>query len=457
MLEWEYMSTRLVSNTPRALFFAVVVSALTSLSPAAPRQHEPKMSWLDNGTIRFGADLNLGGAITWLSKSGDETNVINSFDWGRQVQMSYYGGPVPFVVGKKKPAKQWMGLGWNPIQAGDDFGNRSQVLDHRNDGKTMYVKCVPMQWPLEAVPGECVFEAWFELEGTSVKARCRLSNSRTDRTAYPARGQELPAVYTNGPFHQLMTYSGEKPFTHDALTTIAAKGPNEGWSHWLATERWSALVNDEKWGLGVWNPDCVRSVGGFNGKPGGGGPKDDACGYIAPTRMEILDHHIVHEYHYELILGSLDEIRAHVYKHSGKPTLPTWKFERDRDGWYYRNATDKGLPVRSGLDVQLDGRDPWIMSPVFATPAAEASTLVIEAAFKTTEPNAQLYWADVSNQNFTEARSVHFPVNADGEMHEYRLRLADNPEYKGTIIQFRFDPANEPGGSVRVKSVRMEK
>src|SRR4051812_49366525 len=34
---------------------------------AAPPVHEPRMSWLDNGTIRLGVDLELGGAITWLS------------------------------------------------------------------------------------------------------------------------------------------------------------------------------------------------------------------------------------------------------------------------------------------------------------------------------------------------------------------------------------------------------
>ena len=36
---------------------------------AAPRDYQPRMSWLDNGAIRVGVDLNVGGAITWLSRS----------------------------------------------------------------------------------------------------------------------------------------------------------------------------------------------------------------------------------------------------------------------------------------------------------------------------------------------------------------------------------------------------
>src|SRR5262245_1510034 len=112
-----------------------------------------------------------------------------------------------------------------------------------------------------------------------------------------------------------MTYSGERPYTGDTLTQIKAKGPTEGWSQWFSTERWSALVNDAGWGLAVWNPDCVRFGGGFNGTPGKGDSDDQPCGYISPTRFEVLDHHIVHDYHYELILGTLDEIRERIARH----------------------------------------------------------------------------------------------------------------------------------------------
>ena len=53
----------------------------------APRSNTPDMTYVDNGVVRLGVDLNLGGAITWLSKSKSDLNLINSWDWGRQVQM----------------------------------------------------------------------------------------------------------------------------------------------------------------------------------------------------------------------------------------------------------------------------------------------------------------------------------------------------------------------------------
>src|SRR4051812_2271432 len=161
----------------RFLFFYPLAALPVACRPAdaiPPKAHTPRMSYLDNGVIKLGVDLNVGGAVTYLSKSGDDLNVINSWDWGRQVQMSYYAGPVPFTPRGKEPAKEWRGLGWNPIQAGDHFGNASKVVEERNDGKQIFVKCVPMQWPLDDEPGECTFEAWYELDGTAVRVRAAL-------------------------------------------------------------------------------------------------------------------------------------------------------------------------------------------------------------------------------------------------------------------------------------------
>ncbi len=409
------------------------------------------MSWLDNGTIRLGVDLTLGGAITWLSRSGSEVNVVNSFDWGRQIQMSYYAGPVPFVVGEKKPRKAWEGLGWNPIQSGDDFGHRSQLLDHRNDGRALYVKCIPMQWPLDDVPGECTFESWLELDGAAVKTRARLVNARSDQTLYPARSQELPAVYTNGPWHRIVSYTGARPFTGEPIATLEGKPPPQ-WNSWLATENWSALVDDTGWGLGVWNPDCVSVKGGFNDKPGAGGPKDNPCGYLAPIREELLDHDITHEYRYDLVLGTVDEIRAHAARQPRG--LPGWKFATDRQGWHTQNCRDAGWPIRGELTVSLTKDDPALISPRFCIAAEAAPVLVIEAAFEGVKTRPQVFWSTLDAAGTSGERSVRFDAVSDGSFREYRVRLADSAGYRGAIIGLRIDPADGAGGAVRVRAVR---
>ena len=115
------------------------------------------LSTLENEQVKVGIDLNRGGAIVFLSRDGGP-NRINNYDLGRQVQLSFFSGPQPFEAEGQKPSEHWQHIGWNPIQAGDDAGNASKILEHRNDGTSIYVKTRPLQWPLNNIPGDCTFE-----------------------------------------------------------------------------------------------------------------------------------------------------------------------------------------------------------------------------------------------------------------------------------------------------------
>ena len=168
---------------------------------------DARMSYIENDEIKVGVDLNHGGAIVYLSREGG-ANLINNYDLGRQVQLSFFSGPVPYSVPGQEPAEHWRHIGWNPIQTGDDFKTPSRVLAHRNDGKTLYVKCQPMQWPLNNVPGDCTFESWLELAGAVVVARARLVLSAIRAVAhsqaspfpkYPNRSASIRGPFGMGP------------------------------------------------------------------------------------------------------------------------------------------------------------------------------------------------------------------------------------------------------------------
>ena len=72
------------------LFAAAMVQA--NDSPRLPA----RLSVIDNGVIRIGVDLNRGGSITYLSDTENRINVVNTYDFGREIQQSYFSGPIPY-------------------------------------------------------------------------------------------------------------------------------------------------------------------------------------------------------------------------------------------------------------------------------------------------------------------------------------------------------------------------
>lgn len=416
-----------------------VLSVFTPISTASGStnlEDNNRVEFLDNGIIRIGADLSIGGAITYLADKEHGINMVNSHDWGRQIQMSFYSGPNPFKPNGKEPKPAWLKLGWNPIQSGDAFGNRSEVIDYKNDGETLYVKCIPMQWPLDNEPGECTFETWIKLDGPAARIRSRINNHRSDHAQYQGRSQELPAVYTNGPWYRLITYQGVQPFTNDELTEIPIKKKVKGefpWSRFQATENWSALVDKDGHGLGVWNHGIQKFLGGFHLQPGVTGPTDGPTGYIAPLHQDILDHNIAYEYDYQLIVGTIGQIRNYIYKHT--PGIITkFDFTSDRQHWTYKNASDTGWPIEGGLHIKLDQDHPQILSPLGCWQWEDYEAIEITAAFNSEENEAFITCLPFQSEG-SDPISISFKVIPDGKERSYRIPLNFKSDYQGAIKQ----------------------
>jgi len=417
----------------------VAVTLILSCGVFAAGKPAPKVEYLDNGTIKIGVDLSIGGSITYLADSKALANSVNSHDWGRQIQQSYYSGPVPYG----KPAEAWKTLGWNPVQSGDFYNNTATILDFRRETNLLYIKTRPMHWPLNNVPGECTFETWIELEKNTARVRCRLTNDRPDQTQYPGRAQELPAVYTTGTYWKLITYCGAEPFTGAALERIPKKpaGASFPWSRFLATECWAALVNDADWGVGIFTPGTMAYLGGFNGKENSGGDKDASCGYIAPLQDEIIDHNIVYNYTFTLMVGHLTEIRDYAYAQKS-PTAPDYSFRKDRQHWTFENASDGGWPVAGKWRIALKKPHAQLKGPRTFWKAAQVPTLYIRASSRSSGAKSRLFWRCHGDEEFSENRVTSFDLIPDGTMRNYAIPLSANKTYTGAMTQLRFDPGS---------------
>lgn len=427
----------------------VVLVPVAAMALAAVDSARAQVGCLDNGVIRVGVDVSRGGAISYLSESGAGESVVNIYDLGRYIQQSYYAGPYPFIPPGAVQHPAYDGWGWNPVQAGDVYGNRSQVLDVSNDGTTLYVECIPKQWALNNVDSECTMEAWITLDENRVHVRNRLTNFRSDTTDYSGRHQELPAVYTIGRLSRLFTYTGTAPFTSDTLTQIHNNGPP--WEYWTGTENWSAFVDDTDWGLGICHPGAYVTVGGFHGTPGSGGPNDVNTGYIAPLHTDVIDHDIIYEYEYTLILGDLfDDIRSYAYT-IAPPPGPYHVFTRDRSHCLPSNLTGEAPPYVGHWPMTLDRSDPTILLPPALWEAVDVPRIYITAAFHTQNDQAEIFFAHLDGV-FSGLRRLPVAIIPDGAIRVYEVDLSSHPLYTGFITQLRFDPVQNqaPGDWVRL-------
>jgi hypothetical protein len=269
------------------------------------------VNYLNNGSVKIGVDSSRGATIIYFSQSGSSRNVVNYADLGREVQQSYYAGPIPFMGGYYN-GQPWP---WNPVEAGDTNGNRSTVLALTNNGATLYTNVIPKQWALNNVDSECTMEKWITLDGNTAHVHCRLILNRADTTQYADCDQELPAVYATNDLYRIFTYNGSSPFTGGALTQMPSSFP---WTYTDITEHWIASVDGTDWGLGIFTPSSVWAAMGFYGTPDTtppGSPTNSSTAYMAPIRREALAYNATYEYDFYLILDSLSNIRNYVYTH----------------------------------------------------------------------------------------------------------------------------------------------
>ena len=404
---------------------------------------ENNLIFIENEYIRLGANLSLGGALTYLAEKGKK-NLINSYDWGRQVQMSFYNHPIPFIPEGHEMADRWKHIGWNPIQSGDVYRNRSRILDYHADSNEIYVKCIPMHWPLDNCEGECTFEVWYRLDGYKVNVISRLNNARPDKTQYEARWQELPAVYTNGEWYKGVSYVGKKPFTGDTLTELVTKNDKRGypWLQFYPTENWSALVDDNNYGLGIYIPTTSFSKIGFwlEEKKGYGEVRDRQTGYVAPFAPEVLDHNIVYTYTYSLIIGQVDFIRQTAYELDKKADRRHYCFKNDRDHFYYKGITDKGFPTGGCLDFDFtEGSE--FKSPAVFFDKDTCKRLRLDAEFGGEiqgEVILKLYRGlDERHFGKTEDHSIPFKIFGNGERAYHAIDLSSAPDsFVGFSLRF---------------------
>lgn len=293
---------------------------------------------LDNGKLTVKADLTRGGAISYISKPGDNRSIVNIYDEGRYIQQSYYAG---MAVNRKNAGQNaaWSPWPWNPIQVGDSYHNRAQILEYSNTGDTLYVKCIPMLWDMNNQPAQAVMEQWTVLTENVLHVTNKLTCARTDSIYGEGifDDQELPAVYPISALGNLYSYFGNQPFLnapvdHPCVVNLAS-GFWGRYENDTVSENWMAFTDDDLWGIGVYNRACPDFLAGISGTKGGEAGSSSTC-YIAPVKKEAFLKNSVYVYDYYLIVGTLNQIRTEIYQiHSLQPVQMPDEENTQTDIW----------------------------------------------------------------------------------------------------------------------------
>jgi hypothetical protein len=429
-----------------------------------PPQEQPapqKRLFLANDKVKVAIDLSMGGAINYLSEANSNENMVNNTDLGRQLQTSIYAGPYPYSVNGKDPVFQWRNLGWNPVQSGDVFNHSARVVSYQQEKTKLYVKTIPLIWPLFDEPADCTMEHWLEIKDNTVHVRCRIVVNRADTTQYEARTQETPCVYLNGPYYRMVTYTGNQPFTNGAVSEYKDRDMVTRY----ASENWIALLNEGGRGVGLFRSNEYRyRTAGF-GTTLVGGEFDMPSGYMNSDSFLVIDHNGTYEYEYTLVVGALTDIRQFAYNQPRPSSTPNYQFSQNRLGWYYYNTRDLGWPIQNELAVKWERFDKTqslfrIMSPMAYWRTADAPKLYVHAAFKTGATAARLVWRKPEDPDFVDApeRLVEFPIIGDGQYRVYEINMSGRSGWDGVINQLCLTPAAnqqgaEVGSIVRLRSL----
>ncbi len=322
---------RAVQHTILLLMMAACVSAQACGSKEEQKKEEEtfiqpavksKVPWKEsgmesktyicNGDLQIGVDLDRGGAIFHFSESVTRKNLLNHADEGRFIQQSYYGD----ADGSTWAGSNWT---WNPIQGGGSDGTKARVISKEITEDRIVVVTEPVSWG--AIGGSCPRMTDCEMkevitlheDGYAILDFTFTYNGDHD---HAARHQEVPAFFCDFDLSQYTLYDGEKPWTGDALTYIDPKiltgisNPNPISKR---TEEWSAYVNKNYWGIGLYTPGTVDAVY-YRAGGGPGGASSSSCSYFAPVRTMAVKAGMVFNYRAYLCIGKIDDIRKTFYK-----------------------------------------------------------------------------------------------------------------------------------------------
>lgn len=443
--------------------------------------YKSETAYIENDRFKIGCCLIWGGGLNYIEDKKDNDNsvknMLNDHDTGRLVQQSYYGtSESPYSPGYYN-GSTW---GYNPVQGGDQYGNKSKLVDFSISEDSIYVKCRPLDWSKNDDATPSYMENVYKLEKDHIK----VDNRFIDFSGYnhgKARHQELPAFYTISYLDTFTFYNGTKPWTDGQLTVkddlpFWGDQSNKAQCYFNMrkgnSETWCAWTNSKKnYGLGLYTPSISILLAGRHAYNGSKNPSDSATNYVAPLITSLMQSYEPFQYSYYITAGSVDTIRSVFTQHKTTQTFADYSYNTTKLSF------DKSYEIGafSGSKNVTITHDAAKGAAVYKAPAAATSyegdcdaysyinfsSIVTTKAYryivlsymlpttnKANDYNAEFFVCSGSRQKATSGYSHAEPLIRDGKFHSVVIDMYTKKAENGSYLW--------PSGGERLNCIRLD-
>ena len=366
---------RLVSLTLQNVGNGVGNIHLTEIEVSNRAYQQTETLFIQDEHLKIGARLGAGGALTHIEKLNDnvveyidgngmvriengvdkatvktvtdEVNLVNIYDWGREIQQSYYiaADKTHGYAPEEEPLWQWHTLLYNPVQAGSAGDKQSQIIDYTISDSEIWVKTRPQEWFFDNTLSDSYMENRYTLQDGVLLVSNRFINFSgfTGTENLPLRMQEMPAVYIAHPLNYFYCETTHGVIRDNNINTMSTSAKTtatevmEGKYHYaldgeIVPNEWIAYVNDKDFGLGLYMPNATAYLAARNGTPSqyddeyshAVSPIHDLSkykyypsaytfnyGYLCPNVAMTITEYTPVEYGYAIYVGQVTEMRAY--------------------------------------------------------------------------------------------------------------------------------------------------
>ncbi len=144
------------------------------------------------------------------------------------------------------------------------------------------------------------------------------------------------------------------------------------------------------------------------------------------------------------------------------PLIPykgDWTFDSGKEGWSEMMNTSPAVATNGVLSFQTLGTDPALVVSTPGLNAGEFPKVLIRMRITGPEGQkggAQLFWSAAGSAT-SESSSIRFPLQIDGQFHDYLVDLSQNRRWRGNISALRFDPADFQGANIDIDRVAFQR